>query len=185
MNIIKTSLPEVLVLENPLFCDTRGHFREAYQERTFSSRGIPAKFVQDNISRSKRGVLRGLHFQEPSQQGKLIQVIRGNIFDVAVDIRQGSPRFGRWIGLNLSDLEGKMIWVPEGFAHGFEVLSDTADVLYKVTDYWAPATERSIRWDDPEIGIDWPILNPILTDKDSKAPTLDQVAVLPQYRSQL
>ncbi|NQV56646.1 MAG: dTDP-4-dehydrorhamnose 3,5-epimerase [Rhodospirillales bacterium] len=182
MEAYETNLPGVLEIKAQTFNDRRGYFREVYQQKKFEAIGIDKIFVQDNLSRSEKGVLRGLHFQEPCAQGKLIQVVRGEIFDVAVDIRQGSPHFGNWVGLELSDAAGNMLWVPEGFAHGFVVLSDSADVIYKVTEYWAPESERVIRWDDPDIGIDWPTTDPILVGKDLDAPALAAAAVLPQFR---
>jgi len=182
MKAVESNLPGVFIIEAPTFDDRRGYFREIYQQNKIDAIGIDKNFVQDNLSRSEKGVLRGLHFQEPSAQGKLIQVVRGEIFDVAVDVRRGSPNFGKWVGLELNDTAGTMLWVPEGFAHGFAVLSDLADVIYKVTDYWAPEMEQVIRWDDPDIGIDWPITDPILVDKDRDAPTLAETAILPQFR---
>ena len=182
MRALKTDLPEVLLIETKPVQDNRGFFWEIYQEEKFAALGIKSKFVQDNLTQSKNGVLRGLHFQQPFAQGKLIQVIRGEIFDVAVDIRRGSPNFGKWVGLLASEIKGNMIWIPEGFAHGFVVLSDLADVIYKVTSFWAPDSEHVIRWDDPTIGIDWPVSQPILAEKDANATSLDMAKVLPLYR---
>jgi len=182
MKTVETDLPEVLLIETETFDDNRGFFRETYQQEKFSALGLDVTFVQDNLSHSKKNVLRGLHFQEPRSQGKLVQVIQGEIFDVVVDVRQGSPGSGQWIGVALSAVAGNMLWVPQGFAHGFAVLSDSAEVLYKVTDFWAPETEQVIRWDDPDIGIDWPVSNPILAEKDAQAPTLAAAKVLPHYR---
>ena len=183
MKISETYLNSVLLIDTQTIEDQRGYFREIFQDQKFGNIGISQNFVQDNLSRSKKGVLRGLHYQEPSAQGKLIQVIQGKIFDVAVDIRKGSPQFGQWVGLELSDASGNMIWIPEGFAHGFAILSETADVIYKVTDFWAPEAEHIIRWNDPAIGIDWPIDDPILADKDANAPTLAELTTLPEFQS--
>lgn len=167
MKIIQTEIPEVLVLEPRRFSDERGYFFEAYNERSFASAGIPDAFVQDNQSHSKKGVLRGLHFQVEQSQGKLVRAIQGEIFDVAVDLRSGSPSLGRWIGVKLSAASHQMIWIPKGFAHGFYTLSDSADVHYKVTDFYAPQHERTLLWNDPEIGIEWPLDGkPILSEKD-------------------
>ncbi len=183
MKISETYLNSVLLIDTQTIEDQRGYFREIFQDQKFGNIGISQNFVQDNLSRSKKGVLRGLHYQEPSAQGKLIQVIQGKIFDVAVDIRKGSPQFGQWVGLELSDASGNMIWIPEGFAHGFAILSETADVIYKVTDFWAPEAEHIIRWNDPAIGIDWPFDDPILADKDANAPTLAELTTLPEFQS--
>ncbi len=177
-----TTLPGVILIETQSFDDQRGYFRENYQQKKFADLGINGTFVQDNLSRSKQGVLRGLHFQEPATQGKLIQVITGEIFDVAVDVRKGSPFFGQWLGINLSDQVGAMLWIPEGFAHGFVVLSDVANIIYKVTEFWSPEYEQVICWNDPAIGITWPIKNPILADKDTAAPSLADAPTLPEYR---
>jgi dTDP-4-dehydrorhamnose 3,5-epimerase len=167
MKIIQTDLPDVLILEPRRFSDARGYFFEAYNERSFASAGIPEQFVQDNQSHSKKGVLRGLHFQVAQAQGKLVRAINGEIFDVAVDLRRGSPSLGRWIGVRLSAASQQMIWIPKGFAHGFYTLSDSADVHYKVTDFYAPEHERTLLWNDPEIAIDWPLDGePILSEKD-------------------
>jgi dTDP-4-dehydrorhamnose 3,5-epimerase len=167
MKIIQTELPDVLILEPRRFSDARGYFFEAYNERSFASAGIPEQFVQDNQSHSKKGVLRGLHFQVAQAQGKLVRAINGEIFDVAVDLRRGSPSLGRWIGVRLSAASHQMIWIPKGFAHGFYTLSDSADVHYKVTDFYAPEHERTLLWNDPEIAIDWPLGGePILSEKD-------------------
>jgi dTDP-4-dehydrorhamnose 3,5-epimerase len=167
MKIIQTEIPEVFVLEPRTFADARGYFFEAYNERGFAAAGIPDRFVQDNQSNSKKNVLRGLHFQVEQVQGKLVRVINGEIFDVAVDLRKGSPTLGKWVGLRLSAASHQMIWIPKGFAHGFYTMSDTADVHYKVTDFYAPQSERTLLWNDPEIGIDWPLNgDPILSEKD-------------------
>lgn len=169
MNIIPTSLPEVLLLEPRLFGDARGFFFESYNESLFqAATGLDVRFVQDNHSRSARGVLRGLHYQIQQPQGKLVRVVRGAVFDVAVDLRQSSSHFGKWVGYELSEDNHRQLWVPPGFAHGFLVLSESAEFLYKTTDYYAPAHERCIAWDDPSIGIQWPAgTPPQLSAKDA------------------
>ena len=175
MQVTPLSLPEVLILEPKVFGDERGFFFESFRKLGFAeATGQDIEFVQDNHSRSARNVLRGLHYQTaPHAQGKLVRVISGEIFDVAVDIRPNSPNFGRWAGATLSAANFRQIWVPAGFAHGFVTLSDTAEVIYKTTDYYAPAHERAILWNDPEIGINWPIEGePILSAKDAVAPLL-------------
>ncbi|MEM5427393.1 dTDP-4-dehydrorhamnose 3,5-epimerase [Cupriavidus oxalaticus] len=173
-----TSIPDVLVLEPCVFRDERGHFLESFNERVFErATGIRRKFVQDNESRSVRNVLRGLHYQSRKPQGKLVHVIAGEILDVAVDLRKASPTFGRWVGVKLSALNFRQLWIPEGFAHGFMVTSDYADVLYKMTDYYDPEYERAIAWNDPDIGIVWPATEElILHDRDAAAPLLRDVA---------
>lgn len=176
MKITPTSLPEVLILEPKVFGDSRGFFMESYNRRAFNAAvGGDVQFVQDNHSRSTRGVLRGLHYQVPPHaQGKLVRVVQGAVFDVAVDVRRGSPDFGKWAGVELSAENHRQLWIPPGFAHGFLVLSDSADFLYKTTDYHAPAAERAIQWNDPQIDIRWPLgaSPPTLSDKDSVAPPL-------------
>lgn len=176
MKITPTSLPEVLIIEPRVFGDARGFFTESWNEQVFDQAvGHAVRFVQDNHSRSACGVLRGMHFQlPPHTQGKLVRVVSGAVFDVAVDLRRSSPNFGRWGGIELSAENHRQLWVPPGFAHGFLVLSETADFLYKTTDYYAPQAEGCLRWDDPEVGIDWPDTGvaPILADKDAKAPLL-------------
>jgi dTDP-4-dehydrorhamnose 3,5-epimerase len=172
MNIVRTEIPDVLILEPKVFGDSRGFFMESFNARTFRElTGVEAEFVQDNHSRSGRGVLRGLHYQIVQPQGKLVRVVRGEVFDVAVDIRRGSATFGKWAGVVLSEENRRMAWVPAGFAHGFLVLSETADFLYKTTDYYAPQHERAIAWNDPAIGIEWPLggMMPVLSGKDQKA----------------
>ena len=171
----------VLLIEPALFADDRGTFMETYHAARFREAGIDAEFVQDNQSRSFRGVLRGLHFQEPNAQGKLVRCSRGALFDVAVDIRVGSPQFGRWYGVELSDENRLMLWVPPGFAHGFCALSDVADLTYKCTALYDSASDRVIAWNDPDLGIEWPVANPILSPKDAAAPRLKEAAVLPRY----
>lgn len=165
-----TAIPEVVLLEPKVFGDGRGFFLESYNQRAFQEAvGVDAHFVQDNHSRSSKGVLRGLHYQVRHPQGKLVRVIRGSVFDVAVDIRRSSPTVGRWVGMELSEENQRQLWVPPGFAHGFLVLTDSADFLYKTTDYYAPEHERCIRWDDAELGIDWPLqgIAPLLSKKDA------------------
>ena len=167
--IIKTALPEVLALEPKVFGDDRGFFYESFNQRDFEqASGLQVQFVQDNHSRSIKGVLRGLHYQIQHAQGKLVRVIEGAVFDVAVDIRRSSPNFGKWVGVELSAKNKRQLWVPPGFAHGFVVTSESAQFLYKTTDYWYPEHERSIRWNDPAIGIPWPVSGePILAAKDA------------------
>jgi dTDP-4-dehydrorhamnose 3,5-epimerase len=169
----RLELPDIVLVQAGAARDERGYFMESYKQSVFSANGIPAVFVQDNHSHSVRGVLRGLHYQKPPRtQGKLVMVLRGEIFDVAVDIRHGSPTFGKWIGRVLSPDNFHMLYIPVGFAHGFCVLSDEADVIYKVTDEYAPECERGILWNDPEIGIQWPVTQPIVSAKDARLPLL-------------
>ncbi|WP_349745223.1 dTDP-4-dehydrorhamnose 3,5-epimerase [Roseateles cavernae] len=176
MKITPTSLPEVLIVEPKVFGDARGFFTESWNEAVFNQAvGYDVRFVQDNHSRSARGVLRGLHYQlPPHAQGKLVRVVSGAVFDVAVDMRKSSPNFGRWEGVELTAENHRQLWIPPGFAHGFLVLSETADFLYKTTDTYAPQAEGCVRWDDPAIGIQWPATGvaPLLADKDAKAPLL-------------
>jgi len=180
MKAIPTRLPEVLLIEPKVFGDSRGFFFESWNEREFERAGIAARFVQDNHSRSARGVLRGLHYQIRQPQGKLVRVVEGEIFDVAVDIRRSSPNFGRWEGARLNSQSKNMLWIPVGFAHGFCVISDFAEVLYKTTDFYSPEQERSILWNDPDLGISWPLDgDPILSAKDSRAPRLRDAEVFP------
>ncbi|MCY1353089.1 dTDP-4-dehydrorhamnose 3,5-epimerase [compost metagenome] len=176
LTAISTNLPEVLILEPKVFGDDRGFFFESFQAKAFEqATGLHREFVQDNHSRSTGNVLRGLHFQIEHPQGKLVRVVVGQIFDVAVDIRKGSPNFGKWVGVTLSAENKRQLWVPEGFAHGFVVTSEHAEVLYKTTDYWYPEHERSLAWNDSEIGIAWPIEGqPVLSGKDQKAMSLAQ-----------
>lgn len=168
MQVLPTEIPGVLLLEPRVFGDARGFFFEAYNRRAFhKATGVDVEFVQDNHSRSTKNVLRGLHYQIRQAQGKLIRCTAGEVWDVAVDLRQGSPAFGRWIGFTLSAESKRMAWIPPGFAHGFLVVSDSADVLYKATDYYAPEHERTLLWSDPALGIKWPLAgSPVLTDKD-------------------
>jgi dTDP-4-dehydrorhamnose 3,5-epimerase len=168
-------IPDVILVEPKVFGDERGFFLETYQEKRFSAAGIVANFVQDNHSRSLQGVLRGLHYQIRQPQGKLIRVIAGEVFDVAVDLRRSSPMFGKWVGALLSAENKKQLWIPAGFSHGFYTLSDSAEIIYKATDYYAPEWERCIAWNDPAINIHWPISNgnlPILSPKDAQGKTL-------------
>ena len=170
-----TAIPGVLILEPRVFGDARGFFFESFNQRAFNeATGLDVQFVQDNHSRSARGVLRGLHYQvAPHAQGKLVRVVRGSVFDVAVDIRRDSPTFGRWIGLELSEDNHRQLWIPPGLAHGFLVTSDSADFLYKTSDFHQPTAERSIRWDDASLGIEWPLSGPpVLSAKDRDAPGL-------------
>ena len=169
MNVIPTDIPDVLLLEPRVFGDSRGFFFESFNQRSFeAATGGETRFVQDNHSRSGRGVLRGLHYQVEHPQGKLVRVVAGVVFDVAVDIRSGSPTFGRWVGAELSADNKRQLWIPPGLAHGFLVLSETAEFLYKTTDFYAPAHERCIIWNDPVLGIRWPLTEPpILSDRDA------------------
>jgi dTDP-4-dehydrorhamnose 3,5-epimerase len=179
VRFIPTVIPNVIVIEPQVFADERGFFLESYQKERFSEAGIPFDFVQDNHSKSQQGVLRGLHYQIQQPQGKLVRVIAGEIFDVAVDIRKNSPTFGKWVGDYLSADNKKLFWVPAGFAHGFLVTSPIAEVLYKTTDYYAPQWERAIIWNDPVINIVWPLkgLHPVLSSKDRAAKFLNEAEV--------
>jgi dTDP-4-dehydrorhamnose 3,5-epimerase len=174
MNVIPTAISDVLILEPKVFGDERGFFMESFNAKKFrQATGLNVTFVQDNHSRSAKGVLRGLHYQVQQPQGKLVRVVAGSVFDVAVDIRQSSPTFGQWVGVELSAENHRQLWVPAGFAHGFLVLSETADFLYKTTDYYAPEYERCIRWDDPTIDIQWPMNEqPSLSGKDAQSKLL-------------
>ena len=181
MKFIETSLPGVLLIEPEVFEDGRGFFMETYHADRFREHGIAAPFVQDNHSRSARGVLRGLHYQEPQPQGKLVRCTRGALFDVAVDIRTGSPTFAKWYGAELSESNRRMLWIPEGFAHGFCALEDGSDLVYKCTAPYAREHDRAILWNDPEIGISWPLSTPLLSPKDAAAPRLKDAVVLPRF----
>lgn len=176
MQVVATSIPGPLILEPRVFGDARGFFCESWNQQRFDAAvGAPVRFVQDNHSRSARGVLRGLHFQlPPHAQGKLVRVVQGRVFDVAVDVRRSSPCFGRWVGVELSAENHRQFWIPPGFAHGFLVLSESADFLYKTTDYHAPECERALRWDDPALNIEWPEAGfpKLLSAKDAQAPSL-------------
>jgi dTDP-4-dehydrorhamnose 3,5-epimerase len=180
MKVIETPLPGVLLLEPKTFGDARGFFLESWNRRTFADLGIDLDFVQDNHSRSSQGVLRGLHYQLNDPQGKLVRVVNGAVFDVAVDLRRSSPHFGQWVGYELSADNRHMMWIPPGFGHGFMVLSDSADFLYKTTAYYAPQWDRGIRWDDPQIAVKWPLDGtPTLSDKDQRLPFLRDAEVYP------
>jgi dTDP-4-dehydrorhamnose 3,5-epimerase len=179
VNLVETPLPGVLLIEPRVFGDARGFFLESWNRQSFAEAGLDMDFMQDNHSRSSRGVLRGLHYQLHNPQGKLVRVTQGAVFDVAVDIRRASPHFGRWVGYELSADNHRMLWIPPGFAHGFLVLSDAADFLYKCTTLYDPPSDRGIRWDDPAIGIDWPDMGgaPLLSAKDAAAPLLADAEV--------
>ncbi|MFA5171884.1 MAG: dTDP-4-dehydrorhamnose 3,5-epimerase [Sulfuriferula sp.] len=180
MNIIPTDIPDVLIIEPRVFGDERGFFYESYNQRAMVAAGITAEFVQDNHSRSARGVLRGLHYQTQHTQGKLVRVISGSVYDVAVDLRKSSPTFGKWVGIELSAENKRMAWIPPGFAHGFVVTSDNAEFLYKTTDYWAPEFERSLLWNDPALGITWPLTGePTIAAKDAAGLPFTQCEVFP------
>lgn len=181
MQFVPTSLPGVFLIEPVVFEDDRGFFLETYRRATFAAAGITAEFVQDNHSGSARGVLRGLHYQEPHAQGKLVRCVFGEIFDVAVDIRKGSPHFGKWFGTTLSVENRIQMWIPEGFAHGFCATSDRAEVVYKCTEVWKGEFDWSLLWNDPDLGIEWPIREPVLSPKDASAPRLREASVLPLY----
>lgn len=172
ITVHETALADVLVVEPRVFGDARGFFLERYHAERYAAAGIDARFVQDNHSRSRRGTLRGLHFQRSHPQGKLVEVARGRIWDVVLDLRAGSPTFGQWEGHELSDETHRQLWVPAGFAHGFCVLSETADVLYKCTDVYRPDDEGGVVWDDPDLAIEWPVEGPLLSDKDRALPRL-------------
>jgi len=181
MKVIPTSIPDVLILEPQVFADARGFLLESWNARKFCDAvGLDISFVQDNHSRSRRGVLRGLHYQIKQPQGKLVRVVSGCVFDCAVDLRKSSPTFGRWTGTELSGDNHRQMWIPVGFAHGFLVLSDSADFLYKTTDYYAPQHERSVAWNDPAVGIEWPAdVEPVLSAKDKAGVPLRDAEVFP------
>jgi dTDP-4-dehydrorhamnose 3,5-epimerase len=181
MQVVTTALPDVLILEPKVFGDERGFFFESFNARQFAeATGLHREFVQDNHSRSAKGVLRGLHYQVQQAQGKLVRVTAGEVFDVAVDLRRSSHTFGQWVGVHLSAENKRQLWVPEGFAHGFVVLSEFAEFLYKTTDYYAPEHERSIRWDDPTLAIDWPLTEaPQLSTKDQAGLNFQDAPVFP------
>ncbi|VVM86620.1 dTDP-4-dehydrorhamnose 3,5-epimerase [Pseudomonas fluorescens] len=182
MNVIETALPEVLILEPKVFGDERGFFYESFNAKAFeAATGLNRQFVQDNHSRSQKGVLRGLHYQLENTQGKLVRVTVGEVLDVAVDVRRNSANFGQWVAVRLSAENGRQLWVPEGFAHGFVVLSDFAEFLYKTTDYYNPSAERCIRWDDPTLAIDWQLGGtvPQLSAKDQLGKTLQEIDLFP------
>jgi dTDP-4-dehydrorhamnose 3,5-epimerase len=181
MRVTPTALPGVLIIEPKVFGDERGFFCETFNQRAFDAAvGMHVDFVQDNHSYSGRGVLRGLHYQlPPHAQGKLVRVVRGSVFDVAVDIRKGSATFGRWVGIELTDKNHKQVWIPEGFAHGFLVTSESADFLYKTTTYYAPQAEGCLRWNDPALAIQWPLqgATPVLAQRDAAAPLLSELSL--------
>jgi len=177
MEFIPTALPDVIIVQPKVFGDQRGFFMETYQSKQFLMAGLPTDYVQDNHSRSRQGTLRGLHYQIKYAQGKLLRVVSGEIFDVAVDIRRASPSFGQWVGIRLTEENKQQLWVPPGFAHGFYVISDYADVIYKTTDFYTPEWERTILWNDPAIGIEWPISAgqlPLLSPKDKQGKLLGE-----------
>jgi len=176
MKVIPTDIPDVVVLEPIIYADSRGYFLETYNEQSFEALGIAERFVQDNQSYSRRGVLRGLHFQVERAQGKLVRAVAGEVFDVAVDLRKESATFGKWAGTRLSSMNHQMIWIPKGFAHGFYTLSESAEVAYKVTDFYAPQHERTLLWNDPDVAIQWPLKGePILSDKDRTGIRLKEI----------
>ena len=185
MNVVETSLPGVLIVEPDVFGDERGFFMETWNGECYEDAGLPGRFVQDNLSYSARGVLRGLHFQNPRPQGKLVSVLRGEVFDVAVDIRVGSPTFGEWTGVTLSAENKRQFYVPPDFAHGFLVTGEDALFFYKCTDYYAPSAEGIVLWNDPDIGIEWPTDAPTLSERDGKAPPLREIpeVSLPRYQA--
>lgn len=185
MRVTPTALPEVLLIEPAVFGDARGYFFETWHKKRYAEHGVPESFVQDNVSRSQRGILRGLHLQEPYAQGKLVQVLDGEVLDVAVDVRVGSNTFGRWVSERLSADNHRQLYVPPGFAHGFCVLSESALLAYKCTELYHPETELSIAWNDPELAIDWPVRDPVLSKKDAAAPPLSAIPRerLPKYLS--
>ena len=178
MKVEKCKLDGVLLVTPQVFGDDRGFFMETYNQQKFADLGLPTTFVQDNHSKSSKGVLRGLHYQSPMWQGKLVRVVQGEIFDVAVDIRAGSPTFGQWVGFTLNDENKQQLYVPEGFAHGFVVTSDTAEVVYKCTNLYEPSQEGSVLWNDPDIGIEWPVEEPLLSQKDAVGQRLADLPAL-------
>ncbi len=181
MKLIETAIAGPIIIEPRVFGDARGFFMETWNAAAFREAGLDLTFVQDNHSRSQRGVLRGLHFQNPGPQGKLVRVTRGAVYDVAVDLRGSSPTFGQWVGVELSAANQRMFWVPEGFAHGFVTLDDDTDFLYKCTAPYAPQTEFTLAWDDPSVGIDWPLdgITPLISEKDARGLALADVPVFP------
>ncbi len=182
VNFIRTGIPDIIRIEPNVFGDERGFFLETYQERLFAQAGLPTTYVQDNHSGSRQGILRGLHYQIQQPQGKLVRVIAGEIYDVAVDIRRSSPTYGKWVGEYLSAQNKAMLWIPPGFAHGFYVTSEWAEVVYKATDFYAPQYERTLAWNDKQIGVAWPLLDgqsPILSAKDSAGKALAEIETYP------
>lgn len=183
MKVTEIGIPGVLLIEPKVFEDDRGFFMETYHAERYARHGITGKFVQDNHSKSVKGTLRGLHYQLGRPQGKLVRVIQGEVFDVAVDVRKGSPHFGKWVGMILSSENKRQLFIPEGFAHGFCVTSETAEFLYKCTDFYAPEEERGIRWNDPGLAINWPVKNPVISEKDRSFPGLSEMeGQLPVYK---
>jgi dTDP-4-dehydrorhamnose 3,5-epimerase len=174
VNVVESALPGVLLIETRVFSDHRGRFSETWREASYGAAGI-GPFVQDNASFSRRGVLRGMHYQHPRAQGKLVSVAAGEVFDVAVDIRRGSPHFGRWVGYTLSGENGRQLWIPPGFAHGYLTTSDWAVFTYKCTEYYDPTVDHSLAWNDADVGVEWPLGEPSLSPKDAAAPKLGQV----------
>lgn len=183
MKLIPTQHPEVLIVEPDVFGDERGFFIETWHQEKFAEQGLTTTFVQDNHSRSAKGVLRGLHYQLQHPQGKLVRAINGSVFDVAVDIRRGSPYFGQWVGAELSDGNKRQLYVPPGFAHGFCVLSEQVDFMYKCTDFYRPDDEFGVAWDDPQLAIDWPPMDYTLSGRDQHLPTLSESTHLPDYQA--
>ena len=184
MNLIQTAILDVLIIDPKKFGDERSFFLETYQAQRYADAGIPQTFVQDHLSRSVRGTLRGLHFQNPKVQGKLVTVVRGAVRDVAVDVRVGSPTFGKHVAVDLDDENRRQLWVPRGFAHGFVVLSESADFFYKCDEIYSPVDEKVLRWNDPKLGIDWGVSTPLLSRRDSEAKTLLQLAeLLPRFEA--
>ncbi len=181
MKVTPAALPEVLLIEPKVFGDPRGFFLETFRENVYAELGVTGPFVQDNWSRSGKGVLRGMHFQHPKAQGKLVMVIRGAVFDVVADVRLGSPTFGKWVGFELSGDSRRQLWVPPGFAHGFCTLEDDTDFFYKCTEYYSPADEQSVAWNDPQLSIDWPKLPHQLSARDLAAPLLKDARALPHW----
>jgi dTDP-4-dehydrorhamnose 3,5-epimerase len=182
MEFAPTRIPDVVLIEPKVFGDSRGYFLETWQESRFAAAGIDAHFVQDNHSHSSQWILRGMHYQIQQTQGKLVRVSRGAVFDVAVDVRKSSPTFGQWVGVELSDANHRMVWVPPGFAHGFLALTEVVDFMYKCTDFYAPQHERTLRWDDPAVGIQWPLpagVKPLLAQRDANAAALGELECLP------
>lgn len=175
MTVRELELPGVVLIEPRVFRDDRGRFLESYHRQRYRALGLAPDFVQDNVSVSRRGVLRGIHYQNPHAQGKLVTVLHGAVFDVAVDLRRGSRTFGRWTAVELTSDNCQQLWIPPGFGHGFQVLSDEAVFAYKCTEYYVPDADRCIRWDDPEIDIHWPVADPVLSDRDASAPVLAEV----------
>ena len=186
MKILRTDIEDVLVIEPIVFSDDRGFFLETYHKAKYQERGIPVEFVQDNLSFSVKGTLRGLHYQHPHGQAKLVQVLAGHVYDVTVDVRKGSKNFGQWVGFHLSDENRRQVYIPEGFAHGFCALSETVLFSYKCSDLYTPECERGVLWADPDLAIDWPIDNPILSKKDAAYPRLKDVPAewLPGYKNE-